>query len=101
MPKLYEYFGIIVLFYSNEHDPIHVHAKFQDKEHRAEITVVNGKIKEIRFGRAKGRKPLTGAKLEDFKKLVNKYAGDIVKKWVDFFIYNKPITPKKITKAIK
>jgi len=23
MPKLYEYFGLIVLFYSNEHYPIH------------------------------------------------------------------------------
>jgi hypothetical protein len=25
MPKLYEYMGIIVPFYSNEHEPIHVH----------------------------------------------------------------------------
>lgn len=25
MPKLYEYFGLIVLFYSDEHEPIHVH----------------------------------------------------------------------------
>ena len=26
MPKIYEYFGFIFLFYSNEHEPIHVHA---------------------------------------------------------------------------
>ena len=25
MPKLYEYFGIIVLFHSNEQMPVHVH----------------------------------------------------------------------------
>ena len=25
MPKLYEYLGIVVYFYSNEHEPIHVH----------------------------------------------------------------------------
>lgn len=30
MPKLFEYFGLIILFYSNEHDPIHVHGKYQD-----------------------------------------------------------------------
>ena len=25
MPKIFEYFGFIFLFYSNEHEPIHVH----------------------------------------------------------------------------
>ncbi len=37
MPKLYEYFGLIILFYSNEHEPIHVHCKYQGKESKAEI----------------------------------------------------------------
>jgi len=27
MPKLYEYFGLVFLFYSKEHEPIHVHGK--------------------------------------------------------------------------
>ncbi|MGH2574616.1 MAG: DUF4160 domain-containing protein [Ignavibacteria bacterium] len=35
MPKLYEYFGIIILFYSNDHEPIHVHGKYQDQESKA------------------------------------------------------------------
>ena len=25
MPKIFEYFGFIFYFYSNEHEPIHVH----------------------------------------------------------------------------
>ena len=29
MPKLYEYFGLIIIFYANEHDPVHVHGKCQ------------------------------------------------------------------------
>ncbi|HRE09229.1 MAG TPA: DUF4160 domain-containing protein [Ignavibacteria bacterium] len=28
MPKLYEYLGIVVMFYSNEHTPIHVHGNY-------------------------------------------------------------------------
>ena len=40
MPKLYEYFGIVVMFYSNEHEPVHVHSKYQGHEMRAEIIVV-------------------------------------------------------------
>ena len=38
MPKLYEYFGLVALFYSNEHEPIHVHGKFQGREAKAEMT---------------------------------------------------------------
>ena len=29
MPKLYEYFGLVIFFYSNEHEPIHVHGAWQ------------------------------------------------------------------------
>ena len=32
MPKIYEYFGFIFYFYSNEHEPIHVHVKHGDEE---------------------------------------------------------------------
>ena len=32
MPKIYEYLGIIIMFYSNEHKPIHVHGKYQGFE---------------------------------------------------------------------
>ena len=39
MPKLYEYFGLLVMFYSNEHEPVHVHGKCQGREGRAEIIV--------------------------------------------------------------
>lgn len=45
MPKLYEYLGIIVLFHSNEHEPIHVHGRYQDRESKAEIIIQDGKVK--------------------------------------------------------
>ena len=35
MPKLYEYFGLVVFFYANEHEPIHVHGEFQGGHARA------------------------------------------------------------------
>jgi len=46
MPKLYEYFGLVILFYSNEHEPIHVHGKYQGSESKAEIIIVDGKIRD-------------------------------------------------------
>ena len=46
MPKLYEYFGVIIMFYANEHQPVHVHGKCQGRECKAEIIVINGVIQQ-------------------------------------------------------
>lgn len=100
MPKLYEYFGLIILFYSNEHEPIHVHCKFQDKESKAEIIFENGKFLEVRISDVAGKKPLDTQNLKLFKRLVEVYRDDIVRKWVDFFVFNKEIKAEKITKKI-
>ena len=32
MPKIFEYFGLIFFFYSNEHEPIHVHVMKNGQE---------------------------------------------------------------------
>jgi hypothetical protein len=44
MPKIFEYLGIIFFFYSNEHEPIHVHAKKGEYESKAEFFLFEGKI---------------------------------------------------------
>lgn len=100
MPKLYEYFGLIFLFYSNEHEPIHIHGKFQDRESKAEIIFENGKFKEIVIREVKGKKPLDGQNMNKFKKIVELYRDDIVRKWIDFFVYNIEIEPEQITKKV-
>ena len=58
MPKLYEYFGLIVFFYSNDHEPIHVHGRYQGKESKAEIIFESGKFKEVIVTSVTGKKPL-------------------------------------------
>jgi hypothetical protein len=55
MPKLYEYFGLIILFYSHEHEPIHVHCKFQGKESKAELIFENGKFLEVSISDVPGK----------------------------------------------
>jgi hypothetical protein len=100
MPKLYEYFGLIILFYSNDHEPIHVHCKYQNTESKAEIIFEDGKFIEVRIVNVKGKKPLDSQNMKKFKKLVEYYRDDIVRKWVDFFVYNKPVVSEVITKKI-
>ena len=97
MPKLYEYFGLIILFYSNEHEPIHVHGKYRGNESKAEIIFMNGKFVEIKISSVKGKKPLDSKQEKKLRQLVEKYRDDIVRKWVDFFVYNRKVDVEKIT----
>lgn len=101
MPKLYEYFGLIVLFYANEHEPVHVHGKSQGRESRAEIIVVNGAIEDIRFSNVAGREPLSNTEMRNFEELVSARASDIVSKWIDFFVLHKPVKSERITRRLK
>lgn len=100
MPKLYEYFGLVILFYSQEHEPVHVHCKYQGKESKAEIIFEDGKYISIKISTVNGKKPLDSQNLKKFERLVEVYRDDIVRKWVDFFIFNKVIKSEKITKKL-
>lgn len=101
MPKLYEYFGLVVFFFANEHDPIHVHGEFQGGQARAEIILKDGKVIRIIFSNVKGRSPLSGAKMKDFQALVGAKADDIVRRWVDCFVLKKHNKPEIITRKVK
>ncbi|AGQ92249.1 DUF4160 domain-containing protein [Vibrio parahaemolyticus] len=99
MPKIYEYLGIILFFYSNEHEPIHIHGKFQGKESKAEIHLKNGRITKI-VVKDKGA-GLESKKKREFEEFVNCYADDIVEKWIDYFVKKKHVSPTTITKKVK
>ena len=101
MPKIFEYLGIVIMFYSNEHEPIHVHGKFQAYESKAEFIIIDGKISDIKIKEVKGKKPLPKKELKEFKNFVSKFKEDIVQKWVDYFIYHKSIQCIKIEGKVK
>lgn len=100
MPKIFEYLGILVFFYSNEHEPIHVHAEKREYESKAEFFILKGIISEIRITSVKGHKPLKGKDLKDFKIFLENYGDKIVEKWVNYFVYHKDIEFEKISKRL-
>lgn len=101
MPKIFEYFGIVIFFYSNEHEPIHVHASYGTLESKAEFYIINGIISEIKIKLVSGKRPLDPTRLKDFEKFLEAYAEKIVQKWIDYFVYHKEVSFEKITKKIK
>jgi hypothetical protein len=101
MPKIFEYLGILMFFYSNEHEPIHVHARKGEFESKAEFYIIDGKIAEIRITNIKGALPLRGKDLKDFEEFLDKFADKIVEKWITYFIYHKEVDFERITRRLK
>ncbi len=101
MPILYRYLGIEILFFSNDHLPIHVHGVYHDAECKAEIYMRDGQVDEIVFKPIKGAKPLPSQQQHDFEELVNAKAPEIVNAWIEYFVLQKRISATTITKRIK
>ena len=100
MPKIFEYFGFIFLFYSNEHEPIHVHVMKDEHEAIFEIILENGELVEIHRRTSRKIPPLSEKDAATAEAFVKKYYKNIVDKWVNFFIYKKRIRSTKITKKL-
>ena len=100
MPKLYEYLGIIIFFWSNEHEPIHVHGEYQGRESRAEIIIESGDIAKVKVDKVKGRRPLEPNELRQFEAFVELKATDIIQKWINYFVLRKKVNFERITRKI-
>jgi hypothetical protein len=101
MPKIYEYLGIIILFYSNEHEPVHVNGKHQGRESKAEFIIENGEVIKITIREVKGKRPLPPNILSDFRSFVHAYSNQIVQKWIDYFVMHRQVKCEKVERKIK
>lgn len=89
------------MFYSNDHEPIHVHAKCQGRENKAELIIENGIITDIVYSEVRGKRPLSSTEMKDFQSLVEDRAEDIVQKWIDYFVHHKQIPSEVISRRIR
>lgn len=101
MPKIFEYFGILIFFYSNEHEPIHVHARRGENESKAKFVILDGVVSEIRIKQVENTTPLPKSDMKRFKEFLEKFADEIVRKWIDYFILHKEVEFERITRKIK
>ena len=86
MPKIFVYFGFIFYFFSNEHEPIHVHVKHSGTECIFDLIIEDGRLKDIVRREKQGAKPLDSKDEKVAVEFINKYWQRIVKKWIDFFV---------------
>lgn len=100
MPKIYDYFGIVFLFYSSEYEPVHVHARYGDYETIFDIIFEDGKVKEIKTRNSKGVENLPPAKFKDASDFVKKYAVEIAMKWYKVFVLKEKVSCEEINKRV-
>jgi len=96
MPAIYEYFGMLFLFYSNEHTPVHVHVRSGEYETAYELIVNDGKLIALKKRKIKGKEQLPNNKSRQAETLISKYSNEILQKWFDYFVLNKEIDFEKI-----
>lgn len=100
MPKIFEYFGFIFYFYSNEHEPIHVHVIHGDKESIFDLIIMKSELVEIRVRNKKGADPLSDKDRRTAEAFIQKYHKNIIEKWVKFFVLKQAIRSTNIKKKL-
>ena len=100
MPKIYEYFGFIFYFYSNEHEPIHVHAIHGDKESVFDLIMQDGKLIKINIRKRKGIDMLVDKDINIAETFIRRYHKEIIEKWVTFFVMKQNVKCTVITLKI-
>lgn len=96
MPTIYNYLGIFFYFWSNEHNPIHVHVEYQGKECIAKI-YPDGKVT---IHHAHGKPHMDTQTLKKVEKFVKKRKDRIKEKWVEYHLFGKKPKLEKITRRI-
>lgn len=99
LPKIFEYFGFVFFFYSNEHEPIHVHVLKGEADAVFDIVLEDGKLSDVVFRKGK-RQPMSDKDQKTAEAFVRKYYRNIVEKWVKFFVLRKAVRSTRITKKI-
>ena len=84
MPKIFEYFGFIFLFYSNEHEPIHVHVMKDEHEAIFEIILENGELVDINRRTSNKIPPLSEKDAATAEAFVKKYYKNIVDNYFEY-----------------
>ena len=100
MPKIFEYFGFIFFFYSNEHEPIHVHVLHGSKESVFELIMMNGELTDIRIREKKGAESLSDKEKRTAEMFIRKYYKNIIDKWIKFFVFKQAIRCTNIKNKI-
>lgn len=95
-PTAFAFNGIKVYVYFDDHNPIHIHAKYEDYETIFELIIDNGKLVSINQRRG-DFELLPSQQTKKVIKFLKKNYKKVVEKWTDVVILHKPIKLTRIS----
>lgn len=98
MHLIFDYYGLEVYFKSTPELPIKIYARRDQSESAMSITFKNGLVDDIHFLNVE--KELDHEDREIFRLILEKNISEIIKAWLDIFLYNKPVEPEIIKSKI-
>jgi hypothetical protein len=99
MPVIYNYLGIKISFFSNEHEPIHIHADYNGASIKVSLFIEKGVVGRTTYKAITGK--FNKAKLADLKHFVSVNKNALLFAWKQKFENDVKIKPIIITKKIK
>jgi len=100
-PKILEYQGIVVKFFSDEHEPIHVHCVYGEYQTKVELHMKDKMVTDIKYKKVRGYELIPEKKMKDVKLLIEEFKYEIVTTWINFFVYHTEVKCLKVTKKLK
>jgi len=98
MPILYRHYGIVIRFYSDEHDPVHVHAMYQDAVVKVVLHTEKSVVVRIEYIPTQGEFPK--AEMKRLKRFIDVFKQKIVMRWVEYFVMKERIKAITINRKL-
>lgn len=100
MPNIFEYFGILFGFFSKDHLPTHVHAKWQGYETKLVLVYEKGELIDVVVKHVSGKDQLPPKVLKKAITLVERRHNQILEKWTAFYIKKEVVKSERITQKL-
>lgn len=98
---LLEYRGLEVCLFPSDKTPIHFYATSGYDVAMARIVFKNGIFEKTEILNVQGSSPMSDKNRERFRVIVEEYLSELVRQWIDYYIYSKMPQSEKILKNLE
>jgi hypothetical protein len=98
---LLEYRGIEVCLIPSDKTPIHFYALSGEDWAMASIVFNNGIFERAEISNIQGANSMSDRNKERFRVIIEEYLPELVRQWIDYYVYGKTIQSEKINKNLE
>lgn len=101
MITLFNYYDLKIHFLKKDDKPLHVYANRGTKSCMGVIKFKDGLFDCIEIEECNGQDKLEDLDVNRMKLLIINNLDEVIKRWIDYFVFNRPIKPEMITERIE